>query len=508
MSKNIAIFDTTLRDGEQSPGATMSLKEKVSIAGMLDNMGVNVIEAGFAAASKGDVECIQAVSQRVEKAAVCSIARAIRGDIDAAAQSLKHAKKPRIHTFISTSRIHIEQQFHMTYDQVLEIIYKTVGYAKSLCEDVEWSAMDATRSDEEFLIKAVGVAIEAGARTINVPDTVGYTLPNDYYSLIQKLSREYHDTVFSVHCHDDLGCATANSLAGIQGGAGQVECTVNGVGERAGNAALEEVVMALQTRSDIFKVQTTIDTKKIYPISRFVSAITGFAIQKNKAIVGANAFAHESGIHQDGMLKDRNTYEIISPESVGVIKNQIVLGKHSGRAAIKNKMTEWGIQVNEAELKKIFEDFKALCDRTKHATEDDLLAIVQNQHSLGKNANAFVKILSLDTKQLQPGHYVADVIIQRDNKKTTLHDQGDGPLDAIFQAINSMNKGDKPALIDFEVHSISHGTDAQAEATVTLKYKNQFFVGHSRDTDTIMAAAKAYVISMNKILAQRGGSSY
>lgn len=377
MSKEIIVFDTTLRDGEQSPGATMSKKEKIAIAKLLDTMGVDVIEAGFASASKGDEECISAVGSAVDNAIVCSLARAIKTDITAAAQSLETAKKPRIHTFISTSRIHIEHQFRMTYDRVLEIINETVRYAKTLCDDVEWSAMDATRSDMNFLMKAIQTAIHAGARTINIPDTVGYIMPDEYRNMISTLCKAFPETIFSVHCHNDLGFATANSLAGILGGAQQVECTINGIGERAGNAALEEIVMAIKTRPDVFKCKTHIDTRKIVPISKLVSQATGFNVQKNKAIVGANAFAHESGIHQDGMLKNKNTYEIMSPESVGIEKTKIVLGKHSGRAALKNKMTEWGIKIDEMDLQVLFEKFKALCDHQKNINDADILALVK-----------------------------------------------------------------------------------------------------------------------------------
>lgn len=377
MSKKIIIFDTTLRDGEQSPGATMSKQEKITIAKMLDDMGVDVIEAGFAAASQGDQECITAVSSAVNAATVCSLARGVKADIAAAAKSLEKAKKPRIHTFISTSKIHIEHQFRMTYERVLDVIDETVRYARSFCDDVEWSAMDATRSDMHFLMQAVQVAIQAGARTINIPDTVGYVMPDEYRKMIAALCHAFPEIIFSVHCHNDLGFATANSLAGILGGARQVECTINGIGERAGNAALEEVVMAIKTRPDIFNCNTDIDTRQIVPISTYVSSATGFTVQKNKAIVGANAFAHESGIHQDGMLKNRNTYEIMSPEMVGIQKTKIVLGKHSGRAALRSKITEWGININDIEFQQFFEDFKILCDQKKRIEEREIIALIK-----------------------------------------------------------------------------------------------------------------------------------
>lgn len=500
MSNNIIIFDTTLRDGEQSPGATMSLKEKLVIAELLDQMGVDVIEAGFAAASPGDMHCIEAVSQTVENAIVCSLSRAIKGDIEAAARSLEKAKKPRIHTFISTSKIHIEHQFRMSEERVLQVIDESVRLANSLCSDVEWSAMDATRSDINFLIQAIQVAIEAGAGTINIPDTVGYSQPGEYQTLIANLSKQFPNIIFSVHCHDDLGLATANSLAGILGGARQVECTINGIGERAGNAAMEEIVMAINTRPDLFPFKTNIDTRKIYNTSRFVSAVTGFAVQKNKAIVGANAFAHESGIHQDGMLKNRNTYEIMSPASVGVVHSQIVLGKHSGRAALKNKAGEWGVHLTEDELKRVFDAFKALCDRKKHVTEEDVMAIIHDQKSLPQHS--FISLSSFKTQQHNIGSYTAEVIVIIKGQEQIARAAGDGPLDAIFQAINTVSDGIKTSLLNFEVHSISHGTDAQAEANISLEFEGNIFPGHSRDTDTVMAATRAYISALNKILAR------
>ena len=497
----VVIFDTTLRDGEQSPGATMSLKEKIAVGSMLDAMGVDVIEAGFAASSLGDAECIRAVSRAVKQSRVCSLARAIKGDIEAAARSLDQAKNPRIHTFVSTSDIHIEYQLRKTRDQVLEIIDDTVRYAKSFCDDIEWSAMDATRSDLEFLSKAVGVAINAGASTINIPDTVGYAVPQEYYELMAALVRQYPSVCFSVHCHNDLGMAVANSLAGVAAGARQVECTINGIGERAGNAAMEEVVMAIKTREDFFKCGTNIDTRKIYPTSRFVASITGFPIQKNKAIVGANAFAHESGIHQDGMLKNRNTYEIMRPETVGIVKSQLVLGKHSGRAALKNKIIEeWQIEMAEEDFQLCFEAFKELCDRKKNVTEEDLLTLVNEQQQMP--SQHFATLVSFDTKQHSPGKYEAEVTLRIDGQDRAVGAAGDGPLDAIFQAVSNAT-GCPASLSSFEVHSVSEGCDAQAEATITLKHEGVFYNGHARDTDTIMASARAYVGAVNKYLAQK-----
>ncbi|MGQ0527048.1 MAG: 2-isopropylmalate synthase [Alphaproteobacteria bacterium] len=505
MSDKIIIFDTTLRDGEQSPGATMSMQEKLMIAGLLDGMGVDVIEAGFAAASPGDMACIDAVCGIVRNASVCSLARAVKADIEVAAKSLAKAVKPRIHTFISTSDIHIEHQFQMTKEQVLERIDETVRYARLFCDDVEWSAMDATRSDPEFLKKAVGVAVKAGAGTINIPDTVGYALPEDYKPLIAMLCQAYPDVIFSVHCHNDLGLATANSLAGISGGARQVECTINGIGERAGNTAMEEVVMAIKTRPDFFNFETGIETKKIFPISRFVAAATGFAVQKNKAIVGANAFAHESGIHQDGMLKNRNTYEIIAPETVGVNKTQIVLGKHSGRAALKSKVNEWGVKMEDDEFQVLFTAFKSLCDRKKHVTEEDIMAIMFDYRTDEKQQ--LVQLESFNMDRHADGQYSAEITVKSQKQNQIFRSEGDGPLDAIFKAMHHLISGDAPSLVDFEVHSISHGTDAQAEAKITLDWDDELYTGHARDTDTIMAASRAYMTGINKILSRsvKGG---
>ncbi len=379
MAKQIIIFDTTLRDGEQSPGATMTKDEKINVATILDSMGVDVIEAGFAAASPGDAACIEAVAEIVESAVVCSLARGVKSDISAAAKALEKANKPRIHTFISTSAIHIEHQFNMTYERVLEIIDETVRYAKSFCDDVEWSAMDATRSDRYFLIQAVKTAIDAGARTINIPDTVGYAMPNEYRNLMTNLSELFPEVIFSVHCHNDLGLATANSLSGVLGGAQQIECTINGIGERAGNAALEEVVMAIKTRPDIYPFHHNVNTQQISSISRYVSDVTGFEIQKNKAIVGENAFAHESGIHQDGMLKNRSTYEIMTPQSVGMPQTEIILGKHSGRAALKSKISEWGFKLDDTALQELFIQFKELCDKQKVINKNDIMSLIKEE---------------------------------------------------------------------------------------------------------------------------------
>jgi len=498
-SNRVIIFDTTLRDGEQSPGATMSMKEKLAVASLLDAMGVDVIEAGFAASSKGDAECITAVGHAVKQATVCSLARAIKTDIEAAGRALEKVARPRIHTFVSTSPIHLEHQMRKTEEQVLEIIDETVRYARTFCDDVEWSAMDATRTGIAYLSKAVAAAVNAGASTINIPDTVGYAIPEEYQALIAQLVAQFPSVCFSVHCHDDLGLAAANSLAGVKAGARQVECTINGIGERAGNAPLEEIVMALKTRADFFGCTTGIDTKRIYPTSRFVASTTGFFVQKNKAIVGSNAFAHESGIHQDGILKNRETYEIMTPASVGITQSQIVLGKHSGRAALKNKLDEWKIEMDEEAFLRCFEAFKALCDRKKNVTEEDLLTLIHDHQHVAMQS--YIKLDGFNTTQKGAGSYAATIQMQIDGTAKETSCDGDGPLDAIFQAIMAATNC-HATLTSFEVHSVSQGTDAQAEAVIVLKENDRFYTGHARDTDTIMASARAYVGAIGKIMAQ------
>ena len=374
-NNQIIIFDTTLRDGEQSPGATMSSGQKVVIARSLDEMGVDVIEAGFAIASEGDFKCIEAISKIVRNAQVCSLSRAIKKDIEAAGRAVQYAVQPRIHTFISTSEIHMQHQLKMSEEQVLAAIDESVRYARQFCDEVEWSAMDATRSEISFLCQAIEIAIRAGARTINVPDTVGYVFPQEYAAMIRAIKNRVPNidqAIISVHCHNDLGFATANSLAAIEAGARQIECTINGIGERAGNAALEEIIMAIQTRQDVMPYQTHIDSTKIMAISKQVSASTGFAVQKNKAIVGANAFAHESGIHQDGVLKARETYEIMRPESIGLDRSELPMGKHSGRAAFRVKLQALNIESNASEFEAMFIRFKAIGDRQKYVSDQEV----------------------------------------------------------------------------------------------------------------------------------------
>ncbi len=496
--KPIIIFDTTLRDGEQSPGATMSMQEKMVIAQALDAMGVDVIEAGFAIASQGDFECVHEISKILKNAAVCSLARAKKPDIEAAAKALKPAQKPRIHTFISTSDIHLKHQFRMTREQALDAIWETVRYARQFCDDVEWSAMDASRTDMDYLARAVEMAIKAGARTINIPDTVGYSLPHEYGDLIRGLFEKVPNidqAIISTHCHNDLGLAVANSIAGIEAGARQIECTVNGIGERAGNAALEEIVMAIQTRKDKLQYKTNIDTTHIMRVSKLVSAASGFIVQKNKAIVGQNAFAHESGIHQDGVLKARETYEIMTPESIGLSQSELVMGKHSGRAAFREKIKNLSINIADEEFEKLFTRFKELGDRKKHILDEDIIALMDDQSFQSKHK---IEFGSFHISGHSKGRQFATVICKINGEEKISQAEGDGPLDAIFTTINKLME-QNPILDTFDVHAVTSGPDAQAEASVVLKQNERIFSGSGRDTDTLVAAAKAYIHASNKI---------
>lgn len=495
----VIIFDTTLRDGEQSPGATMNLEEKLLIAEVLDNMGVDVIEAGFAIASDGDFEAVQEVAKRVKKASVCSLARAKPDDIDRAAEALKKAKRPRIHTFISTSPIHIEYQLKSTPERVLEDINASVSRARNLCDDVEWSAMDATRSDIDFLCKAIEIAIKAGARTVNIPDTVGYTLPYEFDATIRTIINKVPNidkAVISVHCHNDLGLAVANSLSAVHAGARQIECTVNGIGERAGNTAMEEVVMAIKTRNDLMPFTTNIDTTQIMRASKLVSNVTGFVVQNNKAIVGANAFAHESGIHQDGMLKNAKTYEIMTPESVGLTKSNLVMGKHSGRHAFKDKLKELGYNLGDNAFEDAFARFKALADKKKEIYDDDIIAIVDDRMIKGEQ---MVQFGSLAIQCGSGGKASAKVELLVDGKKRNVETKGDGPVDASFKAIREIFPHDAKLAL-YQVHAVTGGIDAQADVTVRLKTKDGIIInGNGTDTDTLVASCLAYISALNKL---------
>ncbi|PIR38736.1 MAG: 2-isopropylmalate synthase [Alphaproteobacteria bacterium CG11_big_fil_rev_8_21_14_0_20_39_49] len=494
----IKIFDTTLRDGEQSPGATMNMDEKILIAETLDKMGVDIIEAGFAIASKGDFEAVNKVAKKVKNATVCSLARTVKADIEAAAEAIKPAKRGRIHTFISTSPIHMKHKLNMNEEQVLERTRDMVKLARNLCDDVEWSAEDATRTDHDFLCKTVEAAIAAGATTINLPDTVGYTTPLEYAGLIAMIKNRVPNVdkaVLSVHCHNDLGLAVANSLAAVSAGARQIECTINGLGERAGNAAMEEIVMAIKTRNDIMPYDTNIDTTQIMRASKLVSTVTGFVVQNNKAIVGANAFAHESGVHQDGMLKNASTYEIMTPESVGLHKSKLVMGKLSGRHAFKNKLEELGFELGDNAFEEAFNNFKNLADKKKEIYDEDIIALIDNS---AINNKGLVELLSLQVHCGSVDDPKAVIKLAVEGKTKEIEATGDGPVDAIFNGIKKLVTHDAKLEL-YQVHAVTGGTDAQAEVTVRLNKDGKIISGNYRDTDTLVASAGAYIAAVNKL---------
>ncbi|MCD6035492.1 MAG: leuA [Rickettsiales bacterium] len=499
----VIIFDTTLRDGEQSPGATMNKEEKLLIADVLDKMGVDVIEAGFAFASPGDFEAVQAVAKRVQNATVCSLARAKDGDIDAAGEAVKPAKRGRIHTFISTSPIHMKYQINMSEEEVLAAIERSVKRARNLCDDVEWSGMDATRSTPDFLCKAVETAIRSGASTVNIPDTVGFTLPQEFFETIKMLKNRVPNidkAIISVHCHNDLGLAVANSLSALDAGARQIECAINGLGERAGNASLEEAVMAIKTRADRLPYETGIDTTYISRASKLVSTITGFAVQKNKAIVGANAFAHESGIHQDGVLKHAETYEIMKPETIGLVRSDLVMGKHSGRAAFKAKLEELGFDIGDNAFEDAFARFKVLGDKKKHVYDEDIIALIDDSAA---QEEAPIELAKLRVACGSEGEPTAQMVLKVNGESKSLTQTGDGPVDATFKAIKEMT-GETPHLEIYQVHAVTQGTDAQAEVTVRLKDdEGRIYSGNARNTDTLVASAEAYIHALNKLVKRR-----
>ncbi|MDB2415457.1 2-isopropylmalate synthase, partial [Rickettsiales bacterium] len=478
-------------------GATMNLEEKILIAETLDKMGVNIIEAGFARASEGDFKSVNEVAKRVKNASVCSLARAIKADIEAAAEAISPAKNKRIHTFISTSPLHMKYKLQKSPDEVIEAIKESVSYARTLCDDVEWSAEDATRTEHDFLCKAVETAINAGALTVNIPDTVGYTTPTEYFELIKMLKNKVPNidkAVISVHCHNDLGLAVANSLSAVNAGARQIECTINGLGERAGNAAMEEIVMALKTRNDIMPYTTNIDSTHIMRASKLVSTVTGFVVQNNKAIVGANAFAHESGIHQDGMLKHAETYEIMTPASVGLVESKLVMGKHSGRHALKKKVKDLGFDLGDNSFEDVFIRFKELADKKKDVYDEDIIALIDN--SVINNRG--VSLHSLQVVCGSKGNPSVDVELNSEDGVKSVSATGDGPVDALFNAIKKIvPHGAKLEL--YQVHAVTGGTDAQAEVTVRLQKDGRIFSGNGRDTDTLVASANAYIAAVNKL---------
>ena len=498
----VYIFDTTLRDGEQSPGASMTLEEKLQIAELLDAMGVDVIEAGFPIASNGDFESVSEVAKLMKNAQVCGLARAGAKDIDRAADAVRHAQNPRIHTFISTSPVHMKHKLQMEPDEVMEAIAFSVSHARNHVENVEWSPEDATRTDRDFLCATVETAIKAGATTINIPDTVGYTVPREYFEIITMLRERVPNidkAIISTHCHNDLGLAVANSLSGVEAGARQVECTINGLGERAGNAALEEIVMALNVRNDAMPQWTNIETTSLARASKLVSSVTAFPVQYNKAIVGQNAFAHESGIHQDGMLKNNQTYEIMTPESVGISQTSLVMGKHSGRHAFREKIKALGYELGDNQLQEAFTRFKDLADRKKHVFDDDIVALVDDEVAKGADR---VKLVSLRVIAGSEGPQQAMLKLEIDGKESEIDSTGDGPVDATFNAINALFPHEANLQL-YQVHAVTEGTDAQAEVSVRLEEKGKTVTGRAADTDTMVASARAYVSALNKLLIKR-----
>ncbi|TLD89243.1 2-isopropylmalate synthase [Helicobacter sp. MIT 05-5294] len=501
----IKIFDTTLRDGEQSPGASMNTEEKIKLALALERLGVDIIEAGFAAASPGDFEAISRISEAVSNSTICSLARAVPKDIESAAKALEKAKFKRIHTFIATSPIHMEFKLKMQPDEVIKRAVEAVSLARSLCEDVEFSCEDASRSDFGFLKEIAHAVVEAGAKTLNLPDTVGYRLPQELGAMVKEIKSFVGDSiVLSVHCHNDLGLAVANSIAGIQNGARQLECTINGLGERAGNTALEEVVMILKTRKDVFgDLDTRINTKEIYACSKLVSDITGIRPQPNKAIVGKNAFAHESGIHQDGMLKNRETYEIMRASDIGIPENNgLVLGKHSGRAAFKDKLTSMGFgEISQESLDKAFERFKILCDHKKEVYDEDIRSIMTEEST--KIPQIF-ELLSLQISSCSKGLPYAAISIQRDGATKIDASIGNGSVDAILKTIDRIS-GHNGVLKDYKVEAVSEGKDALAKVVVKVEFdpEKPAVIGHGLHLDTMQATAKAYIGALNSYLSMR-----
>jgi 2-isopropylmalate synthase len=496
---HLIIFDTTLRDGEQSPGASMTKEEKVRIARQLERMRVDIIEAGFPAASNGDFEAVKAVADIIKDSTVCGLARATEADIKRAGEALKGANSGRIHTFIATSPIHMEKKLRMSPEQVIEQAVKAVKWARQYTDNVEFSPEDAGRSDITFLCRVLDAVIEAGATTLNIPDTVGYTMPEQFGSLVRTLRERIPNSdrvVFSVHCHNDLGLAVANSLSAVMNGARQVECTINGLGERAGNAALEEIVMAIRTRQDFFPCDTRIDATHIVPASKLVSGITGFPVQPNKAIVGANAFAHESGIHQDGVLKHRETYEIMRAEDVGWGANKLLLGKHSGRNAFRSRLSELGIALESEEvLNTTFMRFKELADKKHDIFDEDLHALVSDEAMTPQEQ---YKLLSLIAHSETGETPHAKVVIAEDGKELQAESDGSGPVDATFCAIEKILASGADLQL-YSVNNITSGTDSQGEVTVRLQKSGRVVNGHGSDTDIVVASAKAYLSALNKL---------
>jgi len=501
---HVYIFDTTLRDGEQCPGATMTFEEKLEVAGFLDDMGVDIIEAGFPIASEGDFAAVSEIARRVKRAVVCGLSRAGEADIDRAGEAVKGARRPRIHTFLSTSPVHRKYKLQKSAEQVLEMVQFQVTRARNWVEDVEWSAEDATRTEIDYLCRCVETAIRAGATTINLPDTVGYATPEEYFQMFRAVMEKVpgsEKAIFSVHCHNDLGMAVANSLAGVRAGCRQVECTSNGIGERAGNAALEEIVMAIKTRADVLPYHVGVDARQLNRASKLVSAATSFPVQYNKAIVGRNAFAHESGIHQDGMLKHTQTYEIMTPESVGVAKTSLVMGKHSGRHAFKAKLEELGYKLADNALEDAFVRFKALADRKKVIYDEDIEALVDEE--IATKADR-MKVVALTVIAGTMGPQSATITLDVDGVHRTVQATGNGPVDATFNAVKALVPHDAKLAL-FQVHAVTEGTDAQAEVSVKLEdvAAGKSVTARAADPDTLVASAKAYLGALNKLEIKR-----
>jgi len=498
----VIIFDTTLRDGEQCPGATMTHEEKLEVAALLDEMGVDVIEAGFPIASDGDFAAVNEIAKRTKNAVVCGLARAAFKDIDRCAEAIRPAERRRIHTFLSTSPVHMKYKLQKEPHEVYEMVISQVSRARSHTDDVEWSSEDGTRTEHDFLCRCVEGAIKAGATTINIPDTVGYSVPEEYFALVKMVRERVPNSDlarFSVHCHDDLGMAVANSLAGVKAGARQIECTINGIGERAGNASLEEVVMAMRVRNDVLPYWTDINAKMLTRASKLVAAVTSFPVQYNKAIVGRNAFAHESGIHQDGMLKHTQTYEIMVPEDVGVKQTSLVMGKHSGRHAFAHKLDELGYHLAGNQLEDAFVRFKALADRKKHVYDEDIEALVDEEIA---TAQDHIKLVSLSVIAGTRGPQRATMKVDIDGKPAIAECDGNGPVDATFNCIKAMVPHD--AVLElYQVHAVTEGTDAQAEVSVRLSENGRTVTAKGADPDTLVASAKAYLAALNKLVARR-----
>ncbi len=498
MDNRVYIFDTTLRDGEQSPGASMNIEEKLLLARQLERLRVDVIEAGFPISSDGDFESVKRIAEEVRTVTIAGLARAGKLDIDRCWEAVQYAAKPRIHTFIATSDIHLKYKLKKTREQVLQDAREAVRYARTLCQDVEFSAEDASRTDLDYLCSVLEAVIDAGARVVNIPDTVGYAIPTEFGERIKYLRARVKNidrAIMSVHCHNDLGLAVANSLIAIQNGARQVECTINGIGERAGNASLEEIVMALQTRRDFFGLDMEVNTQEIYPASRLLTNLTGLMVQSNKAIVGRNAFAHEAGIHQDGVIKEKSTYEIMRPEAVGIKESKLIMGKHSGRHALKLKYQELGFELGNAELEKAYVLFKKVADKKKEVYDDDLIVIVRDGLRIFPEAYKLKYIQSSGGNQIIA---TATIVLERDGQTFRDSAIGDGPVDAALKVIDRIT-GIEGRLMDYNVHSVTRGKDAVGEVFMKVDFGKVSFIGKAASTDVVDASARAYLNAINKM---------